>query len=135
MTAAAVAAAIAAAYPIVDSITGNINARKAAEIRNELNKILAQYNVKISDLRSGLEKRGIKYNNLMDKLGYTSPAGRAHQIKNEAEREYAKDVEQTNKQINELQRKSELIATEGETRAAKTASRNPLTTILGEVIK
>lgn len=135
MSGAAIASAIAAAYPIIDSITGNINARKAADIRNDLNQILAQYNLKISDLRSGLEKRGIKYNNLMDKLGYTSPAGRAHQIKNEAELEYAKDVEQTNKQINKLQRQADLIASEGETRAAKVASRSPLRTILGEVIK
>lgn len=110
MTAAAIATAIAMATPIIDGLIHEKNSKKAARMRQNLNEILASYNLKISDLRRQLEARGIRYNDILEKLNYTSPAGSAFKAKAQEQKDYQDFVDKTNTQINKLQNQSERIA-------------------------
>lgn len=99
LTAAGVANAFALAYPIVESIVRNHNAKKAAKLRKDLDQILSRFNLKLDQLRKQLELKGINYSQLMEKLNYVAPGGGGDQARRKAELQYRKDVETINSAI------------------------------------
>lgn len=129
-TAAAIAGIAAAAYPILDSIAREKNSKKAVKLRNELNVILSQYNLKISDLRNEIERRGLDYNKIVESLNTVSPAGSAHKVREQAYSDKrAKDAEQMD-QINKLQRQADLVTADYNKKSEDYDSRGIIRTII-----
>lgn len=135
LSAATIGTVVAMAYPIVDAMIHERNSKKAAELRAQLSTLLAANNVRINDLRSALEQKGIRYNTLMNALSGTSPAGNAWKMKQQAEREYADATQKANTQINQLTRSSELLSGQMSKQAEKLESKGILRTITGDFIK
>lgn len=131
--AAAIAAALGAvvsAYPMLDSIAREKNSKQAVRIRKELNTILSKYNLKISDLRNEIEKRGLSYNKLVEALGTVSPAGRANKVREHAYSNKAKQDAEQMSQINKLQNQADIVSAEYGKRAEDYDSRGVIRTIL-----
>lgn len=135
LSAATIATVVAMAYPIVDAMIHERNAKKAANLRAQLNTLLTTNNVKINDLRAGLEKKGIRYNILMNALSSTSPAGKAWQMKKQADKEYVDSLKQTNTQINQLTKASELLSSQANKDIEKLETKGVLRTITGDFIE
>lgn len=133
-TAAAVASAIAVAYPLVESILRERNSKKASKLRKELEQVLSQYNLKLDDLRKDLELRGIKYNQLNEALAYASPVGRAGKMKRQAEADYRKDVDTINKKIADTTNQMNQYSALENKRISDTESKGVMRTILGDKI-
>lgn len=131
-TLAGVASAIALIYPIAESIVHEYNAKKVSKKRREIDQILSRFNLKIDQLRKDLEIKGINYNQLMDRLAYSSPVGSAHKIKQEAEKQYRSDVETINSQIaNATDTMNQYAAIENK-KLADQESKGIIRTILGD---
>jgi hypothetical protein len=129
-TVAAVAGIVAAAYPILDSIAREKNSKKAVKLRNELNVILSKYNLKISDLRNEIERRGLDYNKIVESLNTVSPAGSAFKVREQAYSDKrAKDAEQMD-QINKLQRQADLVTADYNKKSEDYDSRGFIRTII-----
>lgn len=135
LSAATIATVVAMAYPIVDAMIHERNAKKAANLRAQLNTILAANNVKINDLRAGLEQKGIRYNVLMNAIDNTSPAGKAWQMKKQADKEYVDSLRNANTQINQLTKASEILSSQANKDIEKLESKGVLRTITGDLIE
>lgn len=135
LSAATIGTIVAMAYPIVDAMIHERNAKKAANLRAQLNTLLAANNVKINDLRAGLEQKGIRYNVLMNAIDNTSPAGKAWQMKKQADKEYVDSLRQANTQINQLTKASELLSSQANKDIEKLESKGILRTITGDLIE
>lgn len=128
-TAAAVGNAIVLAYPIIESIVRNTNARRAAELRKDLDQVLSKFNVKLDQLRKQLELKGINYNQLMDKLNYVAPGGGGDQARRKAEKQYREDVDTINSAIADTTDKMNQYAALENEKIAKTENRGLIRTI------
>lgn len=132
MSVSAVAGALALIYPLAESIVHEFNSKKANQKRKELDQVLARFNLKLDDLRKQLELKGIDYNQLMDKLAYTSPVGKAHKIKQSAEKEYRSAVDTINSKIADTTEKMNQYSAIENKGISDIESRGVVRTILGD---
>lgn len=107
---ATIASVAAIIYPIAESIIKEQNSKKVAKLRKMLDLKLNKYNVEIDQLKNELERRGLRYQNLVDKLSFVSPVGSAKQARDEAEKTYMKDVDTINTAIKDKTNEMNKIA-------------------------
>lgn len=136
--AGAIGNAVAAAFPLLDGLAREVSSKEAAKLRESLNMVLNEYNLKISQLRNEIERRGLNYNTIMDNLSSVSVAGRAQKVKEKATHDKAVKDRQQMSQINKLQNQADQYSAIQNKKIDQTESRGlfgSIKTIFGNIVK
>lgn len=131
ITLGTIASVAAIIYPIAESIIKEHNSKKIAKLRKELDLKLNKYNVQIDQLKNELERRGLRYQNLLNKLSSVSPVGSAKQARDEADVAYLKDVDTINSAIKDTNNKMNKIAAIDNEKINKLEGKSVIDTIFG----